>query len=88
MATNNSLPKIQTKKGDRDEICHDDSAPPVRATTVDELHSLQKKKTSVPTTPKVAADDDRSTQQLQSIRYSIFPPFNLISPNLDPFLFI
>lgn len=60
---------IQTKKSD--EICHDDSAPPVKASTVDELHSLQKKKTSLPTTPK--ADADRSKQQLQSIRYPLFP---------------
>ncbi|XP_057794239.1 phosphoenolpyruvate carboxykinase (ATP) 1-like [Salvia miltiorrhiza] len=68
MATNgNSLPKKS------DEICHDDSAPPVKANTVDELHSLQWKKTSLPTTPKAAAfaDGDRHKQQLQSISASL-----------------
>ncbi|KAF3965261.1 hypothetical protein CMV_010534 [Castanea mollissima] len=34
-------------------VCHDDSAPPMRAQTIDELHCLQKKK-SAPNTPRTA----------------------------------
>ncbi|XP_042407177.1 phosphoenolpyruvate carboxykinase (ATP) 1-like [Zingiber officinale] len=46
------MPKIQTHRREKPEngICHDDSAPPVKAKTIDELHSLQKKR-SAPTTP-------------------------------------
>ncbi|KAG6503213.1 hypothetical protein ZIOFF_035524 [Zingiber officinale] len=46
------MPKIQTHGREKPEngICHDDSAPPVKAKTIDELHSLQKKR-SAPTTP-------------------------------------
>ncbi|KAG6523569.1 hypothetical protein ZIOFF_013430 [Zingiber officinale] len=38
------MPKIQThgREKPENEICHDDSAPPVKAKTIDELHSLQK----------------------------------------------
>ena len=71
----NGLSKIQTQKK-QNEVCHDDSAAPVNARTIDELHSLQKKK-STPTTPikgtqgafAVISDQDRQKQQLQSIRY-------------------
>lgn len=72
----NGLPKIHTQKKKEDEICHDDSAPPVKAKTLDELHSLQKKK-STPTTPitgtqgafgTTISDEERQKQQLQSIR--------------------
>lgn len=72
----NGLPKIQTAKKKEDEICHDDSVPPVKAQTVDELHSLQKKK-SAPTTPiksphatfsATISEEERQIQQLQSIR--------------------
>ncbi|OVA07326.1 hypothetical protein BVC80_1605g14 [Macleaya cordata] len=84
----NGLAKIQTqdKKDDQDhdEICHDDSAPPVKAQTIEQLHSLQKKR-SAPTTPKSnkqqgmttqqggalfspISEEDRQKQQLQSIR--------------------
>ncbi|KAL0392180.1 UNVERIFIED_CONTAM: Phosphoenolpyruvate carboxykinase (ATP) [Sesamum radiatum] len=76
----NGLPKIQTHKKAEDvetdkEICHDDSAQPVKAQTLDELHSLQKKK-SAPTTPLTAtqgpfAEEDRQKQQLQSISASL-----------------
>ncbi|KAG6520156.1 hypothetical protein ZIOFF_017193 [Zingiber officinale] len=40
------MPKIQTHGREKPEngICHDDSAPPVKAKTIDELHSLQKKR--------------------------------------------
>ncbi|XP_042472232.1 phosphoenolpyruvate carboxykinase (ATP) 1-like [Zingiber officinale] len=63
-------------------ICHDDSAPPVKAKTIDELHSLQKKR-SAPTTPikdsaqqgnatfATISEEERQKLQLQSIR-SIF----------------
>ena len=70
------LPVIQTHKNSK-EVCHDDSAQPVRAQTIDELHSLQKKR-SAPTTPIKAtqgaafastiSEEDRYRQQLQSIR--------------------
>lgn len=79
MKGRNGLPKIQTQKKAEDiendnEICHDDSARPVKAQTLDELHSLQRKK-SAPTTPIQAAqgpfaEEERQKQQLQSIRYS------------------
>lgn len=78
------LPKIQThgngKKKMENGICHDDSAVPVKATTVDELHSLQKKR-SAPTTPIKGADggafapaiseEERHKLQLQSISASL-----------------
>ncbi|KAJ6809588.1 phosphoenolpyruvate carboxykinase (ATP) [Iris pallida] len=75
------LPKIQThaKNG---SVCHDDSVPTVKAQTVDELHSLQKKR-SAPTTPKdptsnsfsspfaAISEEDRHKLQLQSISASL-----------------
>ncbi|KAL0432634.1 UNVERIFIED_CONTAM: Phosphoenolpyruvate carboxykinase (ATP) [Sesamum latifolium] len=88
----NGLPKIQTHKKAEDvetdkEICHDDSAQPVKAQTLDELHSLQKKK-SAPTTPLTAtqgpfAEEDRQKQQLQSISDSALK-FTHILYNLSP----
>lgn len=71
----NGLAKIQTHKK-QNEVCHDDSAPPVKAQTIDELHSLQRKK-SAPTTPikgtqagfSPVSEEERQKQQLQSIRY-------------------
>jgi phosphoenolpyruvate carboxykinase (ATP) len=72
----NGLAKIQTTHKKQNGICHDDSGPPVKAQTIDELHSLQKKK-SAPTTPikgtqgafAPISDELRQKQQLQSIRY-------------------
>ncbi|KAG6513879.1 hypothetical protein ZIOFF_024216 [Zingiber officinale] len=84
------LPPIQTarnvsfKKKDEipaedDGICHDDSVPPVKAQTIDELHSLQKKR-SAPTTPikdgqrspfATISDEERQRLQLQSISASL-----------------
>lgn len=73
----NGLTKISThKKGNG--ICHDDSTPPVKAQTIDELHSLQRKR-SAPTTPiksatspggfaSAVSEEERQKQQLQSIR--------------------
>ncbi|XP_047978045.1 phosphoenolpyruvate carboxykinase (ATP) 1-like [Salvia hispanica] len=73
----NNLPKIHTDKkaSDESDICHDDSATPVKAQTLDELHSLQRKK-SAPTTPIQAAlgefaEEDRHKQQMQSISASL-----------------
>ena len=73
----NGLSRIQTQKKNSG-ICHDDSGPPVKAQTIDELHSLQKKR-SAPTTPIKGAqgafgqpplsEEERQKQQLQSIRY-------------------
>ena len=73
----NGLPVIQTRPNG---ICHDDSSAPVKANTIDELHSLQKKK-SAPTTPltgissdgtafSFVSEEERKEKQLQSIRYS------------------
>ncbi|RWW45657.1 hypothetical protein BHE74_00048484 [Ensete ventricosum] len=90
----NGLPKIHThgggagKKEPENGICHDDSAPPVKAQTIDELHSLQKKR-SAPTTPikdglqqqqgnaafATISEEERHKLQLQSIRY--LPSINL-----------
>ena len=71
------IPKIKTqviRRGDGEvstAVCVDDSGPTVKATTLDELHSLQKKK-SAPNTPKsgqnLLSDEERQQQQLQSIR--------------------
>jgi phosphoenolpyruvate carboxykinase (ATP) len=55
------------------------SAPTVKAQTIDELHSLQKKK-SAPTTPikgfqstfAALSEEERQKQQLQSIRLFFF----------------
>lgn len=80
------LPMIQTHKKvmDSSEICHDDSSPSVKAQTIHELHSLQKKKNnkSTPNTPIRSSTTTQSPfasiseeerqkqkQQLQSIRY-------------------
>ncbi|GKU94974.1 hypothetical protein SLEP1_g8395 [Rubroshorea leprosula] len=73
----NSGLKIQTQKK-QNGICHDDSAPPVKAQTIDELHSLQRKK-SAPTTPingaqgsfTALSEEERQKQQLQSISASL-----------------
>lgn len=67
--------KIQTQKS-HNGICHDDSGPTVKAQTIDELHSLQQKK-SAPSTPVTGSqtpfatlsDQERQKMQLQSIRY-------------------
>lgn len=73
----NGLAKIQTHEKKNNGICHDDSGPPVKAQTIDELHSLQKKR-SAPTTPikgtqgaftPTISEEERQKQQLQSIRY-------------------
>lgn len=69
-AARNGLTRITTAKKNNG-MCHDDSGPPVKAQTIDELHSLQKKR-STPTTPikgNAVAEEDRQKQQLQSIRY-------------------
>lgn len=77
----NGLPKIQTHgKKQEDQICLDDSVPTVKAQNIDELHSLQKKR-SVPNTPNKSSGDasqqaafnfvseeEKQKQQLQSIR--------------------
>lgn len=79
------LPMIQTHKKtmDSSEICHDDSTPSVKAQTIHELHSLQKKKKSTPNTPirssstttqtpfASISEEERQKQQLQSISESL-----------------
>ncbi|KAH9712547.1 phosphoenolpyruvate carboxykinase (ATP) [Citrus sinensis] len=74
------LAKIQTAASQKKQsaICHDDSTPPVKAQTIDELHSLQKKR-SAPTTPikgtpgsfSPVSEEARQKQQLQSISASL-----------------
>ncbi|XP_010444578.1 PREDICTED: phosphoenolpyruvate carboxykinase [ATP]-like [Camelina sativa] len=52
-AARDALPRITTEKGAKSpspSVCQDDTAPPVNFQTIDELHSLQKKR-SAPTTP-------------------------------------
>lgn len=78
------LAKIQTQKK-ANEVCHDDSTPPVKAQTIDELHSLQRKK-STPTTPikgtgffTAISEEERQRQQLQSIRYKSKKKKNIIT---------
>ncbi|RYQ81559.1 hypothetical protein Ahy_Scaffold1g107451 isoform A [Arachis hypogaea] len=74
----NGLPAIHTHKKHVNGICHDDSGPTVKAKTIDELHSLQKKK-SAPTTPVTGSqtpfatlsEQERQKQQLQSISASL-----------------
>ncbi|KAG6474524.1 hypothetical protein ZIOFF_068461 [Zingiber officinale] len=75
------MSKIQTHGREKPEngICHDDSTPPVKAKTINELHSLQKKR-SAPTTPikddaqqgnaafATISEEERQKLQLQSIR--------------------
>ncbi|KAL7141577.1 hypothetical protein ABFS83_08G062800 [Erythranthe nasuta] len=80
MAANGAsgLPEIQTHEKKADGIFHHDITAPVNAQTIDELHSLQKKK-SAPTTPldgiqgsfTAVSDEARSKQQLQSISASL-----------------
>ncbi|GJW23006.1 hypothetical protein Tco_0033628, partial [Tanacetum coccineum] len=48
-AGRNGLPKITTQKR-QNAVCHDDISAPVKVQNIDELHSLQRKK-SAPTTP-------------------------------------
>ncbi|XP_030947298.1 phosphoenolpyruvate carboxykinase (ATP)-like [Quercus lobata] len=82
------LTRIVTQKKSAAEtvaVCHDDSTPPVKAQTIDELHSLQKKK-SAPNTPRTArtprqgqgaatfaviSEEDFQKLQLQSISASL-----------------
>ncbi|CAI0393577.1 unnamed protein product [Linum tenue] len=75
----NGLPKIQTQDSAKkaEDLCYDDSATPVKAQTLDELHSLQKKR-STPSTPITApaaagnqSEEERQRQQLQSISASL-----------------
>jgi phosphoenolpyruvate carboxykinase (ATP) len=62
----------------------------VKASTIDELHSLQKKK-SAPTTPisgnstpfATLTDEERQKMQLQSIRYTILVTFFLINQKIN-----
>ncbi|KAK4490693.1 hypothetical protein RD792_001389 [Penstemon davidsonii] len=85
----NGLPTIQTQKK-TNEVCHDDSSAPVKAQTIDELHSLQKKK-SAPTTPNIGfqgpfttglSEEERSKQQLQSISASLASLTRETGPNV------
>uniref|UniRef100_A0A0D9XIH2 phosphoenolpyruvate carboxykinase (ATP) n=2 Tax=Leersia perrieri TaxID=77586 RepID=A0A0D9XIH2_9ORYZ len=65
-------------RGD-DGVCHDDSATPVRANTVDELHSLQRKPTAALSSSQL---EERHKQQLQSISASLASTTCGIGPKL------
>jgi phosphoenolpyruvate carboxykinase (ATP) len=82
----NGLSKINTKKPVSREVCKDDTAPTVKVQNVEELHALQKKKASAPTTPRNAtnpstpknmtprsylSEEERQKQQMQSISASL-----------------
>ncbi|XP_023003969.1 phosphoenolpyruvate carboxykinase (ATP)-like [Cucurbita maxima] len=75
--------------GSGNEVCHDDSSSPIKAQTIDELHCLQKKRSS-PSTPidsspgAVAAlsEEDRQRQQLQSISASLASLTRETGPNV------
>ncbi|MCO5599578.1 hypothetical protein L7F22_053684 [Adiantum nelumboides] len=84
-AVPNGVPKIKTHTKEPEKnaaipprnVCVDDSGPTVKAQTLDELHSLQKKK-SAPTTPKISkagalqmSEEERQRQQLKSISASL-----------------
>ena len=98
MAAPNGLARIEThgKKQHENGVCHDDSAAPVRAQTIDELHSLQRKR-SAPTTPiKDGADspfaaalseEERHRQQMQSIRCSRPRRLHYSDPPTPPLFF-
>jgi len=77
----NGLTKINTKTV---EMCKDDTAPTVKVTNVEELHALQRKKASAPSTPRTATnpstpksstprsymtEEELQKQQMQSVRY-------------------
>ncbi|KAA0036370.1 phosphoenolpyruvate carboxykinase [Cucumis melo var. makuwa] len=73
--SNGFAKKINTSTKQGNGVCHDDSSSPIKAQTIDELHSLQKKR-STPTTPigsapssafSLITEEDRQRQQLQSI---------------------
>lgn len=82
----NGVPKIKTHvENDKmtpvntaPNVCVDDSGPTVKAQTLDELHSLQKKR-SAPTTPKgpikggalQMSEEEKQRQQLKSISASL-----------------
>ncbi|KAG0590263.1 hypothetical protein M758_1G083900 [Ceratodon purpureus] len=73
------LPKINTKTA---EMCKDDTAPTVKVSNIEELHALQRKKASAPTTPRNAtpksstprsnlSEEERQKQQMQSVSASL-----------------
>lgn len=79
----NGLSKINTKPV---EMCKDDTTAPVKVTNIEQLHALQRKKASAPTTPRTAtnpstpksmtprsyvSEEDLHKQQMQSVRYKL-----------------
>jgi hypothetical protein len=89
----NGLSKIKTKKTVSREVCKDGNtaAPLLKGVlqNVDDLHALQKKKASAPSTPKspinpstprnmtpraaYTSEEERHKQQMESIRYQALP---------------
>ena len=79
----NGLSKINTK-ATPPEMCKDDTAPTVKVTNLEELHALQRKKASAPSTPRNAtpksltprsllSEEERQKQQMKSVRFEDFP---------------
>lgn len=79
----NGLSKINTKPV---EMCKDDTTAPVKVTNIEQLHALQRKKASAPTTPRTAtnpstpksmtprsyvSEEDLHKQQMQSVSASL-----------------
>ncbi|KAJ1282638.1 hypothetical protein BS78_03G067000 [Paspalum vaginatum] len=87
MATPNGLARIEAhgEKKDENGVCHeDDSALPVRAQTIDELHSLQRKR-SAPTSAALSDDSEEKhhRQQMQSISTTAAAQRTGSSPPVD-----
>ena len=83
----NGLSKINTKATPA-EMCKDDTAPSVKASNLEELHALQRKKASAPSTPRGAtpksltprsllSEEERQKQQMQSVRCCKNMPFSI-----------
>ncbi|XP_024374056.1 phosphoenolpyruvate carboxykinase (ATP) 1 [Physcomitrium patens] len=81
----NGLSKINTKPGEPD-MCKDDTSSTVKVSNLEQLHALQKKKASAPTTPRNAtnpstpknltpraylSEEERQKQQMQSVSASL-----------------
>lgn len=67
-------------------MCKDDTSSTVKVSNLEQLHALQKKKASAPTTPRNAtnpstpknltpraylSEEERQKQQMQSVRYKL-----------------
>ncbi|GAU28953.1 hypothetical protein TSUD_153690 [Trifolium subterraneum] len=70
MADNCRMPTSGSLAMENSNLENDGSAPTVKANTIDELHSLQRKKnTGSQVDLYTLSEDERNKQQLQSISY-------------------